>query len=209
MSEQTPYEQLGVSEEASFDEIQEARNRLVAQVSDDRKQVERIEAAYDAVLMHRLKMRQEGKIKVPERIRFPERLTSETLQPKPKQPAKLPLWITNSLDTPTSSEIGWAAAIFGGLAIVALLYPSGNPIIVLQLVLVTAIASSIYFLNRKEGRFGRAFLLSFCSLLLGMLLGSVVGSLLNPVLQQFGLEVQTIATVMTLLIMWSTTSFLR
>jgi len=72
MSDQNPYEKLGVSEEASFDEIQDARNRLFEQHSGDAKHLEVIEAAYDAILMDRLRMRQEGKIKVPERIRFPE-----------------------------------------------------------------------------------------------------------------------------------------
>jgi hypothetical protein len=73
MSEQSPYEQLGVTIDASFDEIQEARDRLTDQHSGERQVVESIEAAYDAILMDRLRMRQEGKIKVPERIRFPER----------------------------------------------------------------------------------------------------------------------------------------
>ena len=75
MSEQNPYEQLGVTEESSFEEIQEAKQRLVQQYQNDSKIVESIEAAYDSVLMDRLRMRQEGRIKVPDRIRFPERLT--------------------------------------------------------------------------------------------------------------------------------------
>jgi len=59
MSDQSPYEKLGVSEDASFDEIQDARNRLFEQYSGDSKSVEIIEAAYDAILMDRLRMRQE------------------------------------------------------------------------------------------------------------------------------------------------------
>ncbi|MCS6815448.1 MAG: CPP1-like family protein, partial [Cyanobacteria bacterium] len=38
MSDLSAYEQLGVTEDASFDEIQEARNRLIAEFSHDRKQ---------------------------------------------------------------------------------------------------------------------------------------------------------------------------
>jgi len=64
MSEQNPYEQLGVTEESSFEEIQEAKQRLVQQYQNDSKIVELIEAAYDSVLMDRLRMRQEGRIKV-------------------------------------------------------------------------------------------------------------------------------------------------
>ncbi|MFN6271303.1 MAG: CPP1-like family protein, partial [Microcystis sp.] len=40
MSEQNPYEQLGVTEESSFEEIQEAKQRLVQQYQNDSKIVE-------------------------------------------------------------------------------------------------------------------------------------------------------------------------
>ena len=59
MSEQNPYEQLGVTEESSFEEIQEAKQRLVQQYQNDSKIVELIESAYDSVLMDRLRMRQD------------------------------------------------------------------------------------------------------------------------------------------------------
>jgi phosphoheptose isomerase len=42
MSEQNPYEQLGVTEESSFEEIQEAKQRLVQQYQNDSKIVESI-----------------------------------------------------------------------------------------------------------------------------------------------------------------------
>ena len=71
MSEHNPYDQLGVTEDSSFEEIQAAKSRLSAECRNDAKQLESIEAAYDAVIMDRLKMRQEGRIKVPDRIRFP------------------------------------------------------------------------------------------------------------------------------------------
>jgi hypothetical protein len=89
MSEQNPYEQLGVTEESSFEEIQEAKQRLVQQYQNDSKIVELIEAAYDSVLMDRLRMRQEGRIKVPDRIRFPERLTIP-VESKPVTSSKSP-----------------------------------------------------------------------------------------------------------------------
>ena len=82
MSEQSPYEKLGVSETASFEEIQAAKNRLTQEYSNDVKTVEDIEAAYDSIIMERLKLRQEGRIKVPDRIRFAER-QRETPPPPP------------------------------------------------------------------------------------------------------------------------------
>ncbi|MCJ8282426.1 MAG: CPP1-like family protein, partial [Rivularia sp. ALOHA_DT_140] len=93
MSDQNPYEKLGVSEDASFEEIQDTRDRLVEQYSSDGQRLEMIEAAYDAVLMDRLRMRQEGKIKVHERIRIPERReqVAPDLAPVPKKQS--PPWL--------------------------------------------------------------------------------------------------------------------
>ena len=78
MSDQNYYDTLGLDENSSFEEIQEAKERLIAQCEDDRKQKEAIEAAYDAILMERLRLRQEGKIKVPDRIRFAEEVPEKT-----------------------------------------------------------------------------------------------------------------------------------
>ncbi|MFN6035094.1 MAG: CPP1-like family protein, partial [Dolichospermum sp.] len=55
MSDQSPYEKIGVSEDASFDEIQEARNRLLEKYGGEGNSREVIEAAYDAILMDRLR----------------------------------------------------------------------------------------------------------------------------------------------------------
>jgi DnaJ-class molecular chaperone with C-terminal Zn finger domain len=80
MSNQSHYQQLGITEDASFEEIQAAKERLKQKNSNDQKVIENIEAAYDAILMDRLRLRQEGKIKVPERIRFPERQQKRQLK---------------------------------------------------------------------------------------------------------------------------------
>ncbi len=99
MSSQNPYEQLGVTEASSFDEIQDARNRLFAEYEGDRKQLESIEAAYDAVLMDRLRLRQEGKIKVPDRIRFPEKMVQPAPAPAPSPVSNGPSWLQRLIDT--------------------------------------------------------------------------------------------------------------
>ena len=45
MSDQNPYEKLGVTEDASFDEIQDAKGRLMQQHRGDQKLLESVEAA--------------------------------------------------------------------------------------------------------------------------------------------------------------------
>ncbi len=63
MSDQNNYEVLEVTEDATFDEIQDARSRLLQQYSGDHKHLDTIEAAYDAILMERLRMRKKVKLR--------------------------------------------------------------------------------------------------------------------------------------------------
>lgn len=57
-----PYALLGVSADASFEEVQAAKQARLAEVGDAPLEKARIEAAYDAVLMERLKERQQGRL---------------------------------------------------------------------------------------------------------------------------------------------------
>lgn len=207
MSEQNPYEKLGVSEEASFDEIQDVRNRLLEQHSNDSKRVEMIETAYDAILMERLRMRQEGKIKVPERIRFPERLIP--VLPKEKNPIlreKSPAWLQDFLDKPSRTDILLPAASYLGLSLISVL----NSDAVLQLVLVVGVGISVYFLNRKGSKVGRAMLLTLAGLTFGLILGALVA---RPVISQFtylqSLSDNQFSAVITFVFLWLISSFLK
>jgi hypothetical protein len=206
MSEQNPYEQLGVTEESSFEEIQEAKQRLVQQYQNDSKIVESIEAAYDSVLMDRLRMRQEGRIKVPDRIRFPERLTIP-VESKPVTSSKSPNWWQSSIDTPSAQDIGVPAVIYACLGAITLLVPdpSGS---LLPLLLAFGVFVNIYFFNRKEKRFGRALLFTLAGLLLGVALGAGLASLAAKAdLNIFG--DRQIYALITFLIFWVISSFFR
>jgi hypothetical protein len=206
MSEQNPYEQLGVTEESSFEEIQEAKQRLVQQYQNDSKIVELIEAAYDSVLMDRLRMRQEGRIKVPDRIRFPERLTIP-VESKPVTSGKSPNWWQSSIDTPSAQDIGVPAVIYACLGAITLLVPdpSGS---LLPLLLAFGVFVNIYFFNRKEKRFGRALLFTLAGLVLGVALGAGLASLAAKAdLHIFG--DRQIYALVTFLIFWVISSFFR
>lgn len=199
MSDQSPYEQLGVTKDSSFDEIQAARSRLIDSNSD-RKEVERIEMAYDAVLMDRLRMRQQGKIKVPEGIRFPERSVS----PPPQNVAQpmqsgMPDWLQGAIDTPSQSDILIPAGVFAVLSGLSAVSSEYAPI-----ALAFGAGASLYFLNRKEKRFGRAVLFTLLGTIVGILIGgqlaSVLGSELPP---------ETLAAWLTFFVLWLVSSFLR
>lgn len=208
MSDQTNYEKLGVTEDATFDEIQEARSRLLQQYSGDRKRLETVEAAYDAILMERLRMRQEGKIKVPEGIRFAERLSQ--IPPKESQaPAKQsPAWLQNLRDTPSLTDVVLPGGLFLGLSALCVFYTAAG-LQILQLELIVGVGLSVYFINRKEQKLGRAVLLTVLGLITGLVAGGLVGSLLQAQLASLTLTVEQFSTVLTFILLWIISSFLR
>jgi hypothetical protein len=208
MSDQNPYEKLGVTEDASFDEIQDAKGRLMQQHRGDQKLVESVEAAYDAIIMDRLRMRQEGKIKVPERIRFPERL-SQAPPSFPQTPAnRSQAWLQRLWDTPTPRELLWPAVSFLLLSGLTVFYRTPDESI-LPLVLALGFGCSIYFLNRKEQQFGRAVVLTLAGLLLGLGLGTLLGGLLVTQIANIGLRSEELITLVTFFVFWLISSFLR
>lgn len=207
MSEQNPYEQLGVSEDASFDEIQDVRNRLLEQFNGDAKRLEVIETAYDAILMDRLKMRQEGRIKVPERIRYPERLVpappKENLTPSEQSP----VWLQKILDKPTPQDVLLPGVWYLGLSAISVFYKAGGDQI-LQLALLIGIGVSLFFLNRKEGKFGRAVLFTLVGLITGLVVGGLIAGWVILPIQQF-INADQFSTVLAFVLLWLISSFLK
>lgn len=206
MSEQSPYEKLGVKENASFEEIQEAKQRLNQQYREDKNVLEGIDAAYDAIIMDRLKLRQEGKIKVPERIRFPEKLEQITPNSTPIKLNNSASWLQSLLDTPSRTDILWPAGIF--LTLGSLTIFAEQEIQTLSLLMALGFSANIYFINRKEKRFGRSLLISFICLLLGVGLGTVIATLLAT----NGINLiakEQFACLLTFFLFWLTSSFLR
>lgn len=204
MSAENPYEQLGLSEDASFDEIKAARDRLTQEHSNDQKRVQMLEAAYDAILMERLRMRQEGKIKVPEGIRFAERV-AQTPPSAPSTPAQQsPQWLQRLLDTPSRADILWPLGVFLGLGAISLFNAS-----LVSLALALGVLTSLYFLTRKEGKLGRSMLLSMAGLTIGLILGVGLYALLVSQGIRLGSDSSIVATCISFIILWLVTSFLR
>ncbi|MBG0742494.1 molecular chaperone DnaJ [Cylindrospermopsis raciborskii LB2897] len=206
MSDQSPYENLGVSKDASFDEIQNARNRLLEQYGSDNRIREIVEAAYDSILMERLRMRQEGKIKVPEGIRFPEMRMPSPQKQVVNPSGYSPSWLQRFWDQPSVPDILWPAGCYLGLISISL-FVDYNTAQVLQLTLLAGLVLSIYFLNRKENKFLRAVLLTLVTLVVGLIMGGLIAG--GIPLDSLSISPNQFSAVLTFILMWFVSSFLR
>ena len=181
-----PYERLGISPDASFDEVQAAEQARFAEVGDDPQARARIEAAYDAVLMDRLKERQQGKVSTAA-LNASQR-EAAVAAPKPALPAmpSLPALPRAPLNLPSArlpslslaeGRERWLPLIGGGaLLLVLLLSPAGNA----ELVLAFATVLTVINLQRRGGRRRPAVGWSVLLLTVGLAVGGLLLQLLDP-----------------------------
>ena len=189
----SPYERLGIGPEASFDAVQAAKQQRLEEVADDPQARARIEAAYDAVLMDRLKERQQGKVssaalnasereaarpsvKVP-----PARPSLASLPSLPSLPK--PSWSVPSLSLPTlglaQGPQRWLPLAAGVVMLgLLLVLPASNA----ELVLALATVLSVVSLQRRTSRLLPAAGWSVLLLSVGLLLGGLMLLLLDPAL---------------------------
>jgi hypothetical protein len=207
MSQQNPYEQLGVAEDATFEEIQAAKQRVIAQLGGDRQQQDNIEAAYDAILMDRLKLRQQNKIKVPESIRFPEKLPTVAPSFTPPSLADSPKWVGDTFERPSRSDIlttSGAYAVLGGAALVPSVADAGLPTL-----MALGTGFSLYFINHKQRRFKQALLGSLFALVLGTVVSSLLVNYAHLPVDRIGLHGEVFAALLTFLCLWIVSSFTK
>ena len=208
MSEPNPYEKLGLKQDATFDQIQEARNRLATQYNGDSQHLNMVEEAYDAILMERLRMRQEGKIKVPEGIKFAERISQAPQKPSQSPKMQAPSWLEKLRDRPSPKDILLPGGLFLSLSGLSVVYPTVGAQL-LQVVLMVGVCLSIYFIRRKEQNFSRAILLTGAGLIVGLVVGGLLANLLISPLNQINIQAEQFSTVVTFVILWLVSSFLR
>jgi Protein CHAPERONE-LIKE PROTEIN OF POR1-like len=207
MSQQSPYEQLGVAEDATFEEIQAAKQRVIAQFSGDRQLQDNIEAAYDAILMERLKLRQQNKIKVPEEIRFPEKLLTVVPSFTPPSLANSPSWLGDTFERPSQSEILTTSGVYtvlGGAALLPTISDSGLPTL-----MALGTGFGLYFINQKQRRFKRALLGSLMALVIGTVGAGILVNYLHLPIERIGLHSDIFAGLLTFLCLWIVSSFTK
>ena len=225
MSEQNVhYQTLGLTETSSFEEVQAARERLVAQHEADPQQKQSIEAAYDAILMEKLRLRQEGKIKVPDRIRFAEKQAKVKATPTPisNLSDSSSQWFSTLLDQPADrSELLWPSVIFSVLAALSWVFvPQGSDVFpspahseantTAAVVLALGVMTTVYLLNQKNRKLWRSLGLSAIGLVLGLSLGLLIETIFQSQGQAFSpAYTSSLLASITLAVLWFITGFIR
>ena len=215
-----PYTRLGLSQDATFEQVQAAKARCIADVDGDDQARARVEAAYDAVLMARLRGRQQGQVS-PAAATASQREegvgTASLTGPSFPGTSVLQKLRTNLPDpsqslaslTPQWSLVegqGRLVRVIAGIAGLGLLVVS-----VASVQLVLALACIGVFLSQV--RRGRRPLASFGWTLLALLVGLVVGSLfttaLSPTaLQQLSITPAQIQALPAAVLLWLAALFL-
>ncbi|MBD2394643.1 CPP1-like family protein [Cyanobacterium aponinum FACHB-4101] len=209
MSELNPYELLGVKEDASFEDIQKAKKKLKDKYENNPQQLENIEVAYDAIIMQRLRLRQEGKIKVPEQIRFPEK----TVEPKKvtvisnaQKKANISLWFNNLIDQPSGKEILINSSIFLVLIVISIFNNSNET---LPLLLTVGVGTGFAVLYRKQRAFWRSVGITFITFIVGICLANVIFSLSLNTGFNLSLSAEQFASLFTFCLLWLVSNFTR
>ena len=208
MSQQSPYEQLGVAEDATFEEIQAAKQRVIAQLGSDRQLQDNVEAAYDAILMERLKLRQQGKIKVPDGIRFPEKLPNVVPKFTSLSVPNSPSWVGDTFERPDRSQILTTSGVYAallGTILVPTIASSALPTLI-----AFGIGFCLYFVNQKQRRFKRAVLGSLVATIVGTAIAAALLNYLHlPIQQIIGIHSEVFAGGLVLVMLWIVSSFTK
>lgn len=194
---QDPYARLGITAESGFEAVQQAKASALEAAGDDPQARAKVEAAYDAVLMARLRERQTGKISMAA-VSASEReqqLANQSGVASNVASGVLTRLRQFSVPIPAGSVGSWVPsldlvegqglavrAIVGGLGVVVLLAAAGSADLVLSLATIGLFLSQIRRGRRALASVGWSLLLLALGLGVGVLLSATLGGALPPVI---------------------------
>lgn len=188
-----PYKRLGISREASEDEIQGARNFLIQRYAGHKPSVDAIESAHDKIIMQKFYERKNPKINIKKKVR-------EVTQ------SRVVLAITSRFRTPSTNFIIKTSIVFVVLGALTVLFPTEEGP-TLQ-VAISLIATMYFIYNRLKSKL-RAFLYGVGTFILSWLLGTfLMVSVIPPIFKGLrSLEVTT--SVITYVLLWVSSTYLK
>ncbi|KAG6403401.1 hypothetical protein SASPL_135619 [Salvia splendens] len=188
-----PYKRLGISKEASEDEILAARNFLIQTYGGHKASVDAIEAAHDKIIMQKFYERKNPKINVKKKVR-------EVTQHKYVQA------VTSRFRIPSTRGIVKTSVAFLVLGVLTVLFPTEEgPTLQVAISLIL----TMYFIHDRLKAKLRAFLYGAGSFAFSWLLGTfLMVSVMPPILKgPRSLEVTT--SLISYIILWVSSTYLR
>ncbi|XP_047086236.1 protein CHAPERONE-LIKE PROTEIN OF POR1, chloroplastic-like [Lolium rigidum] len=185
-----PYQRLGVSKEASEEEIRAARNYLISNYAGHKPSVDAIESAHDKIIMQSFFDRRKPKVDMKKKFR-------ELTQSRPVKAVQA------RFQTPNSKVIWKTAVTFVLLGVLTLLFPTEEGP---TLQVLISCAANIYFLHQRLKSGWKSFFYGFGSFFASWFLATfLMVSVIPPILPgPRNLEVSTACVAYVFLFVSST-----
>ncbi|XP_042485383.1 protein CHAPERONE-LIKE PROTEIN OF POR1, chloroplastic [Macadamia integrifolia] len=188
-----PYKRLGISSEASEDEIQAARNFLIHKYARHQPSIDAIESAHNKIIMQKFYERKNPKINIKKKVR--ELTQSRVVQA-----------VMSRFQTPSTNFIIKTAIAFAILGAVTVLFPTEDgPTLQVAISLI----ATVYFIYDRLKNRVRAILYSIGAFIVSWLLGTfLMVSVVPPILRgPRSLEVST--SLITYILLWVSSTYLK
>uniref|UniRef100_A0A2P2JCH1 Uncharacterized protein n=1 Tax=Rhizophora mucronata TaxID=61149 RepID=A0A2P2JCH1_RHIMU len=190
-----PYKRLGISREASEDEVQAARNFLIQRYGGHKPSVDAIESAHDKIIMQKFYERKNPKIDIKKKVRE-------------VQQSRFVQFVGSRFQTPSTILIVKSLIAFIVLGALTILFPTEEGP-TLQ-VAISLLATMYFIYVRLKGRI-RAFLYSAGAFIFSWLFGTFLTvSIIPPLPFVKGLRSFEVTTsLITYVLLWVASTYLK
>lgn len=188
-----PYKRLGISREASEEEIQAARNFLINRYGGHKPSVDAIESAHDRILMQSFYDRKSPKINIKKKVR-------EVTQ------SRVVKAISSRFETPATNLILKTSIAFIVLGVLTVIFPTEDgPTFQVAVSLI----ASIYFIYTRLKSKMRAFLYGVAAFLGSWLLGTLLMVSVVPPLLRGPRSLEVSTSLISYVLLWVCSTYLK
>lgn len=188
-----PYRRLGISSEASEDEIQAARKFLISKYAEHKPSVDAIESAHDKIIMQKFFARKNPKIDLKKKVRG----VTQSRAVKA---------VTSRFETPTRNVILKTTIAFLALGILTILFPTEEgPTLQVAISLIV----SIYLLYERLKSRARALLYGTGAFFGSWLLGTFLMVTVIPPLLKGPRSFEVTTSLITYILLWVSSTFVK
>lgn len=188
-----PYKRLGISREASEEEIQAARNFLINKYGGHKPSVDAIESAHDKIIMQSFYDRKNPKINIKKKVRDISQ-------------SRVVKAVTSRFETPATIVIVKTAIVFVFLGVLTVLFPTEEgPTLQVAISLI----ASIYFIYARLKNRIRAFVYGIVAFFGSWLLGTLLMVSVVPPLLKGPRSLEVSSSLLSYVLLWVASTYLK